>query len=510
MIAFSLTGPHRAGAVAAPAQQPAAPCCGIVSIDAATGIITARVTATGNTFQFKAPDSRTLASLRVGQGVFANFGGKQVSLDGRSACCTITSGPTPAGAVAAARPPASLPRAAPPPAPPPAPPTAAAPPGRAGPAPNAVTMTNAAINPAILNNLPTVTSGPPVAITRTRARASSRFQSGTVTTQVAGRTVSAPVLYLRGLKAVEQAPDLPDDARRLLVMMVRRVPMGESDHYIVNTQLARDWIATHDVPDDVKPTEPKDKQCGNWYDSWDCAGQAVSDEWQRTYDHAVDEWKDAEKTLADAWQTSQACFTERTISSGDIPVKFSITPSMTVDLSQSGSKGSAKGTVSGSATLGIPMQSDVAARLELFYIPCLPFAVRPKALTGDGVLTVGEELSASVSATGSFDRTFTIPPTGGPVIPIQVIPIVIGGVPVAEMDVSAYIEGTIEVERARPGRGTVPDEELQSGPKFGFSCSGKGCSAGSQGLAVRHHDQRERPDPGHGERQAGHLYRSPA
>ncbi len=478
MIAFSLTALIALAGSRAPAQQPATPCCGIVSIDAATGLITAKVTATGNTFQFKAPDPRTLASLRVGQGVFANFGGKQVSLDGRSACCAITSGPTPAIAAPAGRTP-SLPPAAAPPVPLPAPPTAAAPPGRAGPASNPATMTNAAINPAILSNMPTVTFGPPVAITKTRARASSRFQSGTVTTQVAGRSVTAPVLYLRGLKAVEQAPGLPDDARRLLVMMVRRVPMGESDHYIVNTKLAKDWIATHHVPDDVKPTEPSDKKCGNWYDSWDCATEAVSDEWQRTYDHAVKEWNDAEKTLADAWETSVACFTERTISSGDIPVKFAITPSITVNLSQSGSHGSAQGTVSGSATLGIPMQSDFAARLDLFYIPCLPFAVRPKAIAGDGILTVGEQLQASVSATGSFDKTFTIPPTGGPVIPIQVIPIVIGGVPVAEMDVSAYIEGNIQVSASGSAEGRFQITNLNP-IRFGFTCSGKGCSAGTR------------------------------
>src|SRR3990172_1310568 len=99
---------------------------------------------------------------------------------------------------------------------------------------------------------------------------------------------------------------------------------------MVNAELEEEWIAAHPVPENVKPTEPKEKKCGNWYDSWDCAGQAVSDEWQRTYDHAVNEWDNAEKTLAEAWETTVACFTERTITSGEIPVKFSITPSMTV------------------------------------------------------------------------------------------------------------------------------------------------------------------------------------
>lgn len=128
-------------AVRAPAQKAPASCCAITDIQMATGIVTAKVTATGNVFQFKAP-ARTLASLRVGQGVFANFTAKQVSLDGRSVCCAITSGPT-APTAASQPPPQPAARAAPPPPPPAAP--AAPPAGRAagapaptGPAANAV------------------------------------------------------------------------------------------------------------------------------------------------------------------------------------------------------------------------------------------------------------------------------------------------------------------------------------------------------------------------------------
>lgn len=335
-----------------------------------------------------------------------------------------------------------------------------------------------AITAATVNALPIVTVGAPQPRVTQRVRAANRFQAGSMTAQVAGRTVNSEVLYLRGLKAVGEAPGLPDGAKRVLEMLVRRVPSGQSDHYIVNTQLAREWIAAHPVPDNVKPTEPKEKKCGNWYDSWDCAGQAATDEWRRTYDHAVDEWQDAERTLADAWETSVACFTERTISTGEFPVRFSIAPSMTVNLSEGKSKGSAQGTAAGSATIGVPMQSDVAARLDLFYIPCLPFAVRPKSLSANGSLTVGQELSATVSATGSFDKTFTIPPTGGPVIPIQVFPIVIAGVPVAEMDVSAYIEGEIQV--SADGKAEGGFQIRNSNPThFSFSCSGSGCSAKS-------------------------------
>ncbi len=92
---------------------------------------------------------------------------------------------------------------------------------------------------------------------------------------------------------------------------------------------------------------------------------------------------------------------------------------------------------------------------------------------------MGEELTADVSATGRFDKTFTLPPTGGPVIPIQVFPIIIGGVPVAELDVSAYIEGNVEVSAA--GRAVGQFRIKNTNPsQFDFACSGKGCSARSK------------------------------
>lgn len=456
--AFPLAAMVLLQAAIAPAQQPAAPCCGVTAIDATTGIVTARVTTNGQVFQFKVTDARALASLRVGQSVYANFAGRQVSLDGRRACCAITSGP---------RAEVSAPPRAPQPAA-----------GRTAPSVPQALANTTPVTAAIVNTLPVVTVGPPQPRNALRARASSRLQVGNVAAATGG---TRPVLYLRGLKAATEAPDIPDGAKRLLTMLVRRVPLGESDHYIVDVQGAREWIAAHPVPDNVKPTEPKEKTCNNWYDSWDCAGRAVTDEWRRTYEHAVDEWEDAEKTLADAWDTSVACFSERTISTGDVPVRFDITPSMTVNLSEGRTSGTAQGTVAGSATLGVPMQSDVAARLDLFYIPCLPFAVRPKSLSAKGTLTVGQELRTTVSASGKFDKTFTIPPTGGPVIPIQVFPIVIGGVPVAEMDVSAYIEGEIQV--GANGRAEGGFQVRNSNPTtFSFSCSGAGCSAESSRL----------------------------
>jgi len=82
----------------------AAPCCAITAIDVKTGVVTAKETATGQTFQFKVTDAALLNSLKVGQGVYANFKTRQVSVNGANPCCSIVSlgkpgglGNTPAG-----------------------------------------------------------------------------------------------------------------------------------------------------------------------------------------------------------------------------------------------------------------------------------------------------------------------------------------------------------------------------------------------------------------------------
>ncbi len=76
-------------ALAAPRARAASPCCEITKIDLATGVATAKVIATGQSFQFKVSDVALLHSLKVGQGVFANFKTQKVSVDGGGPCCEI-------------------------------------------------------------------------------------------------------------------------------------------------------------------------------------------------------------------------------------------------------------------------------------------------------------------------------------------------------------------------------------------------------------------------------------
>jgi len=77
------------------------PCCSITGIDQKSGTVTARENATRRVFTFKVTDAKLLSSLKVGQGVYANFATKQVSVNGFEPCCNIVSLQPPDGAKAA-------------------------------------------------------------------------------------------------------------------------------------------------------------------------------------------------------------------------------------------------------------------------------------------------------------------------------------------------------------------------------------------------------------------------
>jgi hypothetical protein len=89
-------------ALTARAQQK--PCCTITAVDARSAVASARVNATAQLFQFKVTPALA-TSLRPGQGVYANFSSRQVSLDGKTVCCTIIAvSPSPAVPAPAGRP----------------------------------------------------------------------------------------------------------------------------------------------------------------------------------------------------------------------------------------------------------------------------------------------------------------------------------------------------------------------------------------------------------------------
>jgi hypothetical protein len=81
-----------------PAVRAQTPCCTVTAIDARRATAIAKVNATGQTFEFRVADPKLLSGLRVGQPIYANFATRQVSLNGRTPCGTITAGPSPSAA----------------------------------------------------------------------------------------------------------------------------------------------------------------------------------------------------------------------------------------------------------------------------------------------------------------------------------------------------------------------------------------------------------------------------
>jgi hypothetical protein len=463
--------------------KPSDPCCSIVAVDARAGIVTAKINANGNVFQFKPANAAALSTLRAGQAVYANLTNHQVSLDGRTVCCTMTSAPTAVTAVPAApivrQPVASAPIAT-------TPATSSAAPNQLG------TGAKLAAAGAIhAFELPTITYGTPQPITLVR-RPTEVVETRQVTSRVGGKNVTGRILRLRGLSGIEQAPGLPEGARRLLEIHVRTLDPNQPHDYIVNSDLAEQWMQTHPVPADIKTSDNGShrQHCSgaDYLTKANCDYQAAGDAVKAVQGEAKKDWNHASDELTHDWSMAAGCFADKTLPLHDIPVSFSITPNLTIPLgavangagmATSVGNSTASAKVDGSVGLGFPLQSDFTASLDLFYIPCLPFVVRPKSIAATGTMVVGEKLTASVTATGKFDKTFKIPPTGGPKIPIQMIPIVIGGVPVAELDVSAYIEGNVEVG----GNGKADGHfELNNPHKatFAFACDGGGCGSQMQ------------------------------
>jgi hypothetical protein len=78
---------------AASEVRAAEPCCGVTAVDARSGVVTARQTATGRTFQFKLDDTSLASAIKVGQTVEADFQTGKVTVRPAESepCCNIAS-----------------------------------------------------------------------------------------------------------------------------------------------------------------------------------------------------------------------------------------------------------------------------------------------------------------------------------------------------------------------------------------------------------------------------------
>ena len=431
-------------------------CCGVTNITK-SGQITAQETHGARTFQFQVPDPSLLRGLRVGSPVYANFDTRQVSLDGKKSCCTILRISTAAKQPVPDKTPSGTPSQ-----------PMGTRPGKPG-SPAVLGAAGAGVAAIKAEPLPQVTAG----TSRQAQTPGSRVQM-----QLSARSRDPNILQLNGIDDIRAATSLPQGARDLLVLHARTLEAQDLDSYIVNRKLAEEWFKKHPpLPASVAEAakdkgKKKKKGCSVHHISTGCAQNEVSqavDDLTQVWRKA---WHDTTAEVGRAWEQGPGCFADHHLAPLRVPVKFSVTPEFPVNVQ--------KGGVKGNVVVGVPINGDFTTQLKLFYIPCLPFAIRPNTLGANGTMEAGGALRANLTLTGQFEHTFFVPPSGVK-IPIEVIPIVIGGVPVAEMDVSVYVEGNVKID----GKGTLKGEvKLQTMHKtaFDFECSGHGCNLNHQGM----------------------------
>lgn len=445
--------------------QKQTPCCVVTAIDLKTGVATAKVNASGETFGFRTTNANLIRDLRIDQGVYANFKTREVSLDGKTIAGTIIS----VGSSVA-------PTAAP-----------GAPAGRGGQQP----LSNAPLPVMTLGDpRPVQVTRGPAPIPAPRARAESRTNTGTVS----GSPVSATVVHVRGVDGIENVSGLPEGVKTLLSMHVRQLPAGESDHYIINVAQAQEWAKTHPVPADVIPTDVKksDGHSGCKSFSWHCAQEAskhAEDETSRQADmlreQAQKDWGHATQELAKDWGELESCLADHTLHLDNIPVEFTVPFQWNILAQMKGKTEdkSASGQITGTIGVGLPVSGNFKANVDVFYIPCMAFVVRPKAIGADGTMSVTTKLTANLNASGTFDKTYPIPPQGGPCYLVQDLPIDIAGIPVLNLEACVYLDGGIEVG----GEGQLTASFEFDDPHeyaFNFDCSGHGCTHGKAPLTT--------------------------
>jgi hypothetical protein len=519
---------------ATPQSAPASPtsasnsaCCSIISTNVSTRLVEAKQGTSGPGFEFSVPKSIPIQNLHVGESVWANFNARKVSLDGKTACCDIVSLGKSAALAPSETPPADSQSGKP-----------------SVPATNGarLAMMKLPVLTIAAGDTKTVTMGSRLASALTRPRVEGRTIEGAIR----GTPVTGHVVHLRGLDGIQQAQGLPDGVQELLMMHVKTLRAGESDHYMLNTDLASEWIKTHPVPDSVKQAaRASDSHTGCNSFSMHCAGEAAQHaegQAENLIQQAKADWDHAAGQLGHEWNVAvneiTACFADTPTNAAVIPIDFTLNlphlvqansgtiqsikngglagaaglKSPSTPGTSSSSQGSAGSGISlgsgssktgetsftengssssslselwsaslgGSIDFGIPLLSSqgTSVSVDFFYIPCMPFVIRPRSITAAGNFAVEAALSGSLDLTSQvgakYDRTISM--FTGEQIPVAATLIVIppSGPPIAELDISAFLEGTLEVS----GKGQVGTSftlDYQHDTSFDLACSGQGC-----------------------------------
>jgi Cu/Ag efflux protein CusF len=272
----------------------ASPCCGVTEI-ATNGQVTAREMNGTRTIVFQVTDAALLRALKPGAPVYANFDTKQVSLDGKKACCKIlnigtsTKQSEPVAAAAAPKEKPSgtttqskqttveVPKVDV---------TAAegstATASRGKPATSATgakqpaTVSNtaaanaqsAAINPAVIlsQTLPKLSFGTWQDVQTTNWRDGPRSLS---------QFQNKQMIQLRGVDDIKKATGLPQAAKDILWLHARTLEAQEIDGYIVIPEKAEEWSRT--LPDSVREKLRKAAEDDGKKKKKGCSTQHISD-----------------------------------------------------------------------------------------------------------------------------------------------------------------------------------------------------------------------------------------
>ncbi len=239
------------------------------------------------------------------------------------------------------------------------------------------------------------------------------------------------------------------------------------------------WAAEHPEAKDIKPRSGKKCKGSEWervrcrtQKSWDKLEDLADDQWDKLIAQATEQWEEIAEKLnyctgsTDGWK-------DHALTGPLSRVQFSSSRTIPLSASRSAEKGSLKGGVTVNVNVGVPITGDVLVGTEFFYIPCLPGVYRFKSIATEGTVTIGEQLGVSVQAQGAFNKTL---PVGEYQIPLYVIPVVINGVPVAEFDISAHLEGNVVVDIKADAKGQFTLTNLHT-VRFNVDCSGQRCSA---------------------------------
>ena len=323
-----------------------------------------------------------------------------------------------------------------------------------------------------------ICEGTPYKRTTTIAKTALRYSQREVTATANGQTVKGTILHLRGLDGIQQALAqglIPKTVGDILSMHVRALPAGESDHYLVNPELALAWSKTHREPPLADGTATDNHEgCNKW--TWHCAGEVVEHtegQMDQLRAQAQQDWQHMTGQAAQLAETA-ACFDESNRTLAKIPIQFDEPFQVNVPLEDSGKLGSFSGSVNGRVGVGFPVSTNVTTDVSVFYVECLPFMIRPRGVDGDGSVTAGTNFIAQVTATGKFSQDFPIYSTTPP-IPIQVLPIIAGGVPIAEVDISAYIGVDVNVSATATASASYQIQHNHT-INLAFSCDGGGCT----------------------------------